>query len=82
VTLKSSKAKPVSLDQKAREAVSALTPRSTHAPAPGNNLAMLARWYYSSWRDGGSGSPSTASEKICPTASWWHAISRVAHKVA
>jgi excinuclease UvrABC nuclease subunit len=40
---------PVSLDQRLKEVVALLVP----APAPREeDLALLARWYYSSWRDG------------------------------
>jgi excinuclease ABC subunit C len=42
--------RPVSLDRRLRETVDALTP-STQA-ARLEHLALLARWYYSSWCDG------------------------------
>jgi excinuclease ABC subunit C len=44
--------KPVSLDQKLREAVGTLAPSNQSMRERQEYLALLARWYYSSWRDG------------------------------
>ncbi|MGD0013078.1 MAG: hypothetical protein ABSD56_01445 [Bryobacteraceae bacterium] len=42
----------VSLDHRLREAAAALAPARCPAPTRQEHLALLARWYYSSWRDG------------------------------
>jgi excinuclease UvrABC nuclease subunit len=44
--------KPVSLDRKLRETFTATVPRKLTARERQEYLAILARWYYSSWRDG------------------------------
>jgi excinuclease ABC subunit C len=44
--------KPVSLDLKLREAFAAVEPRKTTVRERQEYLALLARWYYSSWREG------------------------------
>ncbi len=44
--------KPVSLDRKLREIFSALEPRTLAVRERQECLALLARWYYSTWRDG------------------------------
>jgi len=44
--------KPVSLDLKLRETVAAVTPRKLTVRERQEYLALLARWYYSSWREG------------------------------
>jgi len=44
--------KPVSLDRRLREMVSALQPRATRSTERQEQFALLARWYYSSWREG------------------------------
>src|SRR5580692_9255739 len=44
--------KPVSLDRKLRETFSALEPRALPVRERQECLALLARWYYSTWRDG------------------------------
>ena len=44
--------KPVSLDRKLRDTFSAVTPRKLTVRERQEYLALLARWYYSSWRDG------------------------------
>jgi hypothetical protein len=44
--------KTVSLDHRLREAVAALEPRRPALQERQEHLALLARWYYSSWRDG------------------------------
>lgn len=43
---------PVSLDRKLRETFAAVAPRKLTARDRQEYLALLARWYYSSWRDG------------------------------
>jgi excinuclease UvrABC nuclease subunit len=44
--------KTVSMDHRLREIVAALDPRRPGAEERQEHLALLARWYYSSWRDG------------------------------
>jgi excinuclease UvrABC nuclease subunit len=44
--------KPVSLDRKLREVLSALEPRTLPVRERQERLALLARWHYSTWRDG------------------------------
>jgi excinuclease ABC subunit C len=44
--------KPVSLDRKLREIFGALEPRKLGVRERQECLALLARWYYSTWRDG------------------------------
>jgi excinuclease UvrABC nuclease subunit len=44
--------KPVSLDQKLRETFGAVTPRKLTVRERQEYLALLARWYYASWREG------------------------------
>jgi hypothetical protein len=44
--------KAVSLDHRLREVVAGLNPRKLPARERQEHLALLARWYYSSWRDG------------------------------
>lgn len=44
--------KPVSLDKRLRELMASLEPMRLPAPERQDHLALLARWYYSSWRDG------------------------------
>jgi excinuclease UvrABC nuclease subunit len=43
---------PVSLDRKLRETFAAVAPRKLTLRERQEYLALLARWYYSSWRDG------------------------------
>ena len=43
---------PVSLDRKLRETFAAVAPRKLTIRERQEYLALLARWYYSSWRDG------------------------------
>ena len=43
---------PVSLDRKLRETFAAVAPRKLTVRERQEYLALLARWYYSSWRDG------------------------------
>jgi hypothetical protein len=42
----------VSMDRRVKEAVSALNPLKVTNRERQEHLAMLARWFYSSWRDG------------------------------
>lgn len=44
--------KPVSLDQKLREAFAAAQPRKLARRERQEYLALLSRWFYSTWRDG------------------------------
>ena len=44
--------KPLSLDRKLRETFAALEPRTLAAGQRQEYLALLARWNYSTWRDG------------------------------
>jgi excinuclease UvrABC nuclease subunit len=44
--------KPVSLDQKLRETFAAVEPRALTSAGRREYLALLARWYYSTWRGG------------------------------
>ena len=43
---------PVSLDRQLRETFAAVEPRKLTVRARQEYLALLARWYYSTWRDG------------------------------
>jgi excinuclease UvrABC nuclease subunit len=43
---------PVSLDRKLRDTFAAVAPRKLTVRERQEYLALLARWYYSSWRDG------------------------------
>jgi excinuclease UvrABC nuclease subunit len=42
----------ISMDQRLREIVAAIEPRRPGVEERQEHLALLARWYYSSWRDG------------------------------
>jgi hypothetical protein len=44
--------KTVSIDHRLREIVASLDPKRTSLQVRQEHLALLARWYYSSWRDG------------------------------
>jgi excinuclease ABC subunit C len=44
--------RPVSLDSKLREAFSSVTPKARSPREREEYLALLARWFYSSWREG------------------------------
>jgi len=70
--------KPVSLDGRLREIFSALPARSLSARARQEYLALLARWYYSSWRDGEW--LTIDSFDNLPYRKLVHAISRVARR--
>ena len=43
---------PISLDRKLRETFGAVVPRKLTIRERQEYLALLARWYYSTWRDG------------------------------
>jgi excinuclease ABC subunit C len=79
VTFEVVEGKPVSLDQKLREVISALTPEGRPMRERQEYLAILARWYYSSWRDG----EWFAFESLQnpPYRKLVHAISRIAQRV-
>lgn len=71
--------KPVSLDLKLRETIASVG-HITRAPRERQEyLAILARWFYSSWRDG-EFLPFDSYEHI-PYRKLVHAISRVHHRV-
>jgi hypothetical protein len=72
--------KPVSLDQKLRDLLATLEPRQWSMRQRQESLALIARWYYSSWRDG----EWLAFEDFSaiPYRKLVNAISRVAHGVA
>ena len=44
--------KPISLDRRLREVVASLAPAKRTVTERQEHLALLARWYYSTWRDG------------------------------
>jgi excinuclease ABC subunit C len=79
VTFEVIEGKPVSLDQKLREAAAALEPGSQIMRERQEHLAILARWYYSSWRDG----EWFAFDNLenLPYRKLVHAISRVGQNV-
>ena len=70
--------KPVSIDQKLREMVSGLSPTTQTMRQRQEYLALLARWYYSTWRDG-EWFPFNGIQSF-PYRKLVHAISRVAHR--
>ncbi len=72
--------KPVSLDQQLREAFAAVTGRKFTVRERQEYLAVLARWYYSSWRDGEWLSFESYDE--IPYRKLVHAVSRVARRDA
>ena len=78
VTFEVVEGKPVSLDQKLREAVSALAPAMQSMRERQEFLAILARWHYSSWRDGEWFAFDSLDN--LPYRKLVHAISRVARK--
>jgi excinuclease UvrABC nuclease subunit len=78
VTFEVIEGKPVSLDQKLREAVSTLAPPAQSMRERQEYLALLARWYYSSWRDGEWFAFDSLDH--LPYRKLVHAISRVAQK--
>jgi excinuclease UvrABC nuclease subunit len=66
--------KPVPLDRKLREAVAAFRPAAATLRERQEYLALLARWYYSSWRDG----EWIAHDGQVPYRKLVNAVSRVA----
>jgi excinuclease UvrABC nuclease subunit len=70
--------KPVSLDQKLRETFAAVEPRALTAGERREYLALLARWYYSTWRDGEWLAFENYDE--IPYRKLVNAVSRVAHR--
>ena len=78
ITFEVVEGKPVSLDQKLREAANTLAPAAQSMRERQEYLALLARWYYSSWRDG----EWFAFDRLehLPYRKLVHAISRVAQK--
>ena len=72
--------KPVSLDAKLRDSLAALEPRQSGTHERQESLALLARWYYSSWRDGEWLGFDDFS--AVPYRKLVNAISRVAHGAA
>ena len=71
--------KPVSLDRKLHEMAETLAPRQASVRERQESLALIARWYYSTWRDG----EWLAFEDFSaiPYRKMVNAISRVAHGV-
>jgi|SRR5579863_4917906 len=76
VTFEVNEGKPVSLDQKLRETVGSLEPVAENLRERQEHLAILARWYYSSWCDGEWF--AFDSLESLPYRKLVHAISRVA----
>lgn len=70
--------KPVSLDQQLREVLAGVSGRKLTVRERQEYLAVLARWYYSSWRDGEWLSFESYDE--IPYRKLVHAISRVARR--
>jgi len=70
--------KPVSLDGKLRELLNVPANRSPSMRERQEYLALLARWYYSSWRDG-EWLPIESPDQP-PYRKLVHAISRVARR--
>jgi hypothetical protein len=70
--------KPVSLDRSLRETFGSLEPMKLTGVERQEYLALLARWYYSSWREG-EWVPFENFDRI-PYRKLVHAISRVAHR--
>ncbi|MFN0102329.1 MAG: hypothetical protein ACKV2U_09590 [Bryobacteraceae bacterium] len=50
--LQAADGRPVSLDRRLRECLQTLQPRLVTQAERAEHLALLARWFYSSWRDG------------------------------
>jgi len=72
--------KPVSLDQKLRDLLATFESRQGSVRERQESLALIARWYYSTWRDG-EWLPFDDFAAI-PYRKLVNAISRVAHGVA
>jgi hypothetical protein len=71
--------KPVSLDRKLREIVATVGDRKLSGREFQDYLAILSRWYYSSWRDGEFLPVENFAET--PYRKLVHAISRVHRNV-
>ena len=69
--------KPVSLDGQLRAAFAAVEPRKLTQRERREYLALVARWYYSTWRDGEWVGFESYGE--IPYRKLVHAVSRVAH---
>jgi excinuclease UvrABC nuclease subunit len=78
VSFEVSEGKPVSLDEKLREAFARMRPLAATARERQEYLALLARWFYSSWRDG-EWIPFEGRKHL-PFRKLVNAISRVARK--
>lgn len=70
--------KPMPMDQQLRQTCAAVTPRKLTGRERQEYLAVLARWYYSSWRDGEWLSFETYDE--IPYRKLVNAVSRVARR--
>jgi excinuclease UvrABC nuclease subunit len=70
--------KPVSLDQKLRESFASVAPQKLTSRERQEYLALLARWFYSSWRDGEW--VSFESYQEIPYRKLVNAVSRVARR--
>jgi excinuclease ABC subunit C len=70
--------KPVSLDRQLRETLSTIAPRKLTVRDRAEYLALLARWYYSTWREGEWLSFDSYTE--IPYRKLVNAISRVARR--
>ena len=69
--------KPVSLDHQLREMLGAVMPRKLSVKEREEHLALLARWYYSTWREG-EWLPFESYSEI-PYRKLVNAVSRVAN---
>jgi excinuclease ABC subunit C len=69
--------KPVSLDHQLRDMLGAVTPRKLSVKEREEYLALLARWYYSTWREG-EWLPFESYSEI-PYRKLVNAVSRVAN---
>ena len=69
--------KPVSLDRQLRETFAAVEPRKLTQRERREYLALLARWYYSTWRDGEW--VGFESYDDIPYRKLVHAVSKAAH---
>jgi excinuclease UvrABC nuclease subunit len=70
----------VSMDRRLKETLAAVTPVDSQIRDRQEHLAMIARWYYSSWRDGEW--IEIESLYHVPYRRLVHAISRVVHESA
>jgi len=72
--------KPVSLDRKLRDTFAAVAPRKLTVRERQEYLALLARWYYSTWRDGEWLAFDSFAD--IPYRKLVHTVSRVARREA